>query len=304
MEENQLSITALMAAFQRGYHAKHDSPKIFNDFLAFDLLSQKERTAFVQQFMNTAKKYLPAKMSFNQENALTFFFQNMSSTADMISRARYSEDHLEEAVKKQGVRQYVILGAGLDTFAFRYPNMVKQLNVFEVDHPATQASKQQRIASLGWEIPLNLHFVPINFEEDKLETALKRSSYDSNALTFISWLGVSYYLHRDTVFDTLRTFADIAPAGSIIIFDYYDNDAFSPDKVAPRMQGWKQYTQQAGEPIITGFDPSKLATDIQSLGLRLSENLSPSEIESRYFQGRTDNYHATEHTHLALAVIE
>jgi methyltransferase (TIGR00027 family) len=304
MKKDQVSLTAMMAAYERGYHAKYDDPKIFNDFLAFELLLQRERTAFAQQFTKIVENCFPAKKFSGQEDALSFFMQNMSSTSDMISRARYAEDNLEETVKKQGVQQYLILGAGLDTFAFRRPDMGNQLRVFEVDHPATQLSKRQRIAELGWDNPLNLNFVPIDFTKDNLETAIKRSFYDSNALTFISWLGVTYYLPRVTVFATLRTIADSVPKGSSIIFDYYDADTFVPEKVASRMQGWKQYTKQAGEPIITGFEESNLAIDLASLGLRLRENLSPSEIEERYFQGRTDNYHATEHTHYAWVVVE
>jgi len=303
MEKDQVSLTALMAAYQRGYHAEYDDPKIFNDFLAFYLLLPEERAAFGQQYRKIAEKYLPVSTASNQD-ALQFFIQNMSSTSDMISRARYTEDKLNEAVNSQGVCQYVILGAGLDTFAFRHPKMVEKIQVFEVDHPATQISKRQRIASLEWSTPLNLHFIPVDFTKDKLETTLLRSSYNSNATSFISWLGVTYYLPRNTVFAALRTFATIAPAGSNIIFDYYDDAAFSLDKVAPRMQGWKQYTKQAGEPIITGFDPSTLARELESIGLCIRETLCPSDIEKRYFQGRLDNYHATEHTHFVLATIK
>lgn len=303
MEETHVSRTALMAAYQRGYHAEHDDPKIFDDFLAFQLLSQEERVLFEQQYTKMVERYFPDRSFANKASALEFFIQNISSTSDMIGRARYTEDILEEAVKNQGIQQYVILGAGLDTFAFRRLDMLKRLHVFEVDHPVTQAFKCQRIAEVGWEKPQSLHFVPVDFKKENLQTALNRSAYDSHALTFFSWLGVTYYLPRDIVFATLDTIADMVPAGSCINFDYYDRDAFVPGKVARRMQGWKQYTQQAGEPIITGFDPSALAVDIASLGLRLQENLGPAEIESRYFQGRTDSYHATEHTHYAWAVV-
>ena len=292
-----------MTAYERCYHAVNDLPKIFDDFLAFDLLSEQERAFFDMQFSKIVESYFPAASLPDQAKALEFFIQTMSSTPDIISRARFTEDNLETAVK-QGVRQYVILGAGLDTFAFRRPDLLRELQVFEVDHPATQASKRQRIAGLGWEKPLNLHFVPVDFTKENLATALKRSTYDPKVLTFFSWLGVTYYLSRDVVVDTLRTIADIATKGSTIVFDYFDTDVFVPEKVATRMQGWKQFTQRVGEPIITGFDPSTLAADLAGLGWRLHENLGPPEIEFRYFQGRTDNYHATEHTHLARTVVE
>ena len=108
-----------------------------------------------------------------------------------LGRSRYTEDSLEKAVE-QGVKQYVILGAGFDTFAFRCPEILEKLQVYEVDHPATQAFKRSRLAEAGWELPPQLHFVPVDFEQESLAEALTRSSYDPQAPSFFSWLGVTY----------------------------------------------------------------------------------------------------------------
>jgi O-methyltransferase involved in polyketide biosynthesis len=143
----------------------------------------------------------------------------------------------------------------------------------------------------------------VDFTKESLVTALKRSTYDLQTLSFFSWLGVTYYLTCDMVFDTLRSIADIAPAGSTIIFDYLDTDAFVPERAAKRVQRMQEIVRRAGEPMKTGFDPSTLAADLASIGLRLHENLGPSAIEERYFQGRTDGYHAFEHVHFAWAVV-
>ena len=97
------------------------------------------------------------------------------------------------------MRQYVILGAGMDTFAFRRRDMLERLDVFEIDHPATQAFKRNRIAGLGWEIPAQLHLVSLDFTKEKLDDILKCPPYDLCAITFFSWLGVTYYLSRDSV---------------------------------------------------------------------------------------------------------
>ncbi|MHB8918499.1 MAG: class I SAM-dependent methyltransferase [Desulfocucumaceae bacterium] len=225
------------------------------------------------------------------------------SASHTLSRSRYTEDALEESVR-EGVQQFVILGAGMDTFAFRRPEMLGQLRVFEVDHPATQAFKRSRITELGWEHPAQLHFVPVDFTHESIAAALTRSSYDPQALSFFSWLGVTYYLPREAAFATLRALADIAPAGSTVIFDYMDTDAFVPGRAAKRIQMSIEKCQEWGEPLITGFDPSTLATDLTHLGLRLNEDLSPSDIQGRYFQGRTDGYYACEHVHFAWAVVE
>lgn len=109
---------------------------------------------------------------------------------------------------------------------------------------------------------------------------------------------------RNEVFATLRAIADVAPAGSIIIFDYLDSDAFIPQKVAPRVQGMMLSVQEVGEPMKAGFDPLTIAEELATLRLRLLEDLGPWEIQLRYFMGRTDFYHACEHAHFAYAVVE
>ena len=272
--------------------------------LAYRLLTKEESALFDQFMMRGLQLYAPERAaSFSdQATALAWFMRAVTGPSNTLSRSRYTEDSLEEAVS-QGVQQYVILGAGMDTFAFRRPDMVEQLQVFEVDHPATQAFKRRRIAEVGWEQPAQLQFVPVDFTQENLVTALTHSSYDSQSLSFFSWLGVTMYLTRDVVFDTLRTFADVAPAGSIVIFDYIDTDAFVPERVAKRLQVEMDYLRQVGEPLITGFNPSTLALELARLGLRLHENLSPTDIEKRYFQGGKSGYYPCEHVYIAWAVV-
>jgi len=305
MEKDQVSRTAMWTAYIRGYHAMHDSPKIFDDFLGYRLLTEDERAFIEQHAARALQLFDPARASScpDQATALAWSMRAMPGPSSILSRARYSEDSLEEVVK-QGVQQYVILGAGMDTFAFRRPEMLEQLKVFEVDHPATQSFKSRRLAELGWEHPAQLHFVSVDFMHENLVAALTRSSYDPQALSFFSWLGVTYYLTRDAVFATLRAIADVAPAGSTVIFDYYDTDLFVPEKAAKWVQVGMEQMKRMGEPLKAGFDPSTLAVDLARLGLRLHENLSPTDIDERYFQGRTDQYHAVEHVHFAWAIVE
>jgi O-methyltransferase involved in polyketide biosynthesis len=130
-----------------------------------------------------------------------------------------------------------------------------------------------------------------------------RSSYDPLAPGFFSWLGVTYYLSREAVFTTLCAIAGIAPPGSTVIFDYLDTDAFVLQKAAKNVRVMMETVQRLGEPMMTGFDPDTLAADLAAIGLDLHENLSPGDIEERYYQGRIDGYHACEHVHLAKAVV-
>jgi O-methyltransferase involved in polyketide biosynthesis len=127
--------------------------------------------------------------------------------------------------------------------------------------------------------------------------------YDPTQLSFFNWLGVSFYLTREVVFDTLRSVASTAARGSTIVFDYLDADAFIPEKVSKRIQQMQWMANQLGEPMKAGFDPLALSADLDHLGLRLEENLDPATIEARYFQGRSDRYHAVEHFHYARAVV-
>ncbi len=302
----------MRVAYMHAYHAIHATDKIFDDFLAYDLIPEEKRALIERHLI---EQYVTGDQQLNDlENTVSF--SNMITTSEPLmqatsksvgflsSRARYVEDALDKAIR-QGVKQYVILGAGMDTFAFRQPEILEHLEVFEVYHPATQEFKLHRLAELEWKHPAKLHFIPINFTKESLVTVLTSSlSYDSNVKSFFNWLGVTPYLTRDEVFTTLHSITEIAPVGSTIIFDYFDTDAFIPEKSSPQMQKSLEYLRKIGEPVITGFNPSTLAEELASLGFSLQENLSPADIEERYFKGRPDGYHSYEHGHFACAVTE
>jgi methyltransferase (TIGR00027 family) len=141
----------------------------------------------------------------------------------------------------------------MDTFAFRRPELMERLEVFEVDHPATQEFKLQRLAELGWEHPANLHFIPIDFTKEKLETALTRSiSYDPKVKSFFSWFGVTPYLTLEEVSTVLRSIANISPAGSTVVFDYTDTEASIPEDKSQQIHEMLKLLEKVGELIKTG----------------------------------------------------
>ena len=302
MENNQVSKSALITAFCRGYHARNDNPKIFNDFLSYDLFTEDERITLINTILQIGKTIDPitAATFKDNESALMWSMQQGSIVALTTSRLAYAENNLLETIK-HGAKQYVILGAGMDTFAFRHLELQENLQVYELDHPATQTYKSNRINDLGWKTPSNLNYVPVDFTKDNLESAFSNSSFDSKKLTFFSLLGVSYYLTSEGLFDILRTITNISPKGSSIIFDYFETGLFAPNK---NNQDVIKGSQKAGEPLKSGFNPSMLAEDIRSLGLRLHEDIGPTEIENRYFSGRLDNYHAAKNTHYAWVFVE
>jgi methyltransferase (TIGR00027 family) len=304
MEADQVSRTAMETAFMRAYHAANDHPKIFDDHLAHRLITAQEYRESEERHLKAFHLFDPVRSAEcpDRARALSCWMQSGAAPAIVLGRAQYAEAILEQAVKRREVQQYVILGAGMDTFAFRRPDLLAGLQVFEVDHPATQAHKRQRLLALG-DLPPQLHFLQVDFSRENLAAALRRSSYDPLAPSFFSWLGVTYYLSREAAWATLGAIAEVAPAGSGVIFDYLEIDAFVPEKVARRVQFMMEIVSRVGEPMLTGFDPLTLAPDLDRLGLGLREDLGPAKIQSNFFEGRTDGYHACEQAHFAWATV-
>lgn len=302
MSEKQAGLTALAMAYARAFHARHVTPKIFDDFLAESLFTPEERDKTERDWASTLP-YLDPELAAANPDLTSAVARIVALTNGPITlpRSRYAEDRLAEAVEA-GARQYVILGAGLDTFAWRRPDLADRLQIFEVDHPATQALKRERVERQPWGHPANLHYVAADLAQESLADALRRSPFDPAQRSFFGWLGVTYYLTREVVFETLRGIASISAPGDTVVFDYLDADAFDPAKVAKRVAQMIQMASYLGEPMKAAFEPSALAAELAGVGLRLEENLDPAAIEARYFQGRTDGYHAVEHFHYARAV--
>lgn len=302
MQEDQVSRTALFTAFSRGYHYACDHPRIFADPHAFALLSPTVRANIETQLLELFQSSNPvAAAAFaDKERALGWLMQAGAAASILLSRAQYAEECLEKSMAA-GVGQYVMLGAGLDSFAFRRPELLAGLTVFEIDHPATQEHKRQRLAELGWAEPANLHYLSIDFTRQRLADRLSASPFDPRQPAFFSWLGVTYYLSREVVLETLREIARMTRSSCTIVFDYLDKEAFVPEKCSPRVQRMLNHVESLGEPMKSGFEPLCLAEELAQAGLMPVEDLSPSEIHSRYFLGRSDHYRASEHVHFLLA---
>ena len=305
MDDAKVKRTALMSAYLRAHHAVDGSAKIFDDFVAPRLLTEEDVAAFDHAMAAALPLVDPdlAALQPERADAVAAMVRSYFPTSLFLSRSRYAEDELRASLPL-GVTQYVILGAGMDTFAFRNTEQNRQLRIFEIDHPATQSFKRKRIAELGWDVPSNLQWIPVDFTKQRLDAELAKARYDPQSPTFFSWLGVVHYLPRDAVFQTLRTIAEISPAGSTIVFDYWDEDAFNPGKAAHRVNVMQAMLRKAGEPMVTGFKPSALAAELDSVGLRLAEHLGPPDIQHRYFQDRADGYYAYEHAYFVKAAVK
>ena len=280
MQSEVPSLTAQRVAMRRAAHQILDRPPVLDDPLALRIVGAETRAAIEarpQDFEGTRiARYLRAFLA---------------------ARSRFAEDELAAAVQ-HGVRQFVILGAGLDTFAYRNPHT--DLTVFEVDHPATQNWKRERLAEAGIATPSNLRFVLADFERDALAPTLARAGFDAGAPAFFSWLGVSMYLARETVDAVLRQVGSL-PSASGIVFDY----ALSPTLFDARQRAvfdaLAERVREAGEPWQTFFEPQALERALRTLGFHAIEDLGPGAMNDRYFAGRTDDLRVGSLAHVVCA---
>jgi methyltransferase (TIGR00027 family) len=292
-----------MAAFFRADHHKHDHPKIFDDPFAQLFLSLSDIESIEAELLARAAPDSPEILAARSDHrsAVSRLLRLLAAPAPILARARYSEERLLEAIEG-GVAQYVTIGAGLETFTLRYPDLQESLQVFEIDRLSTQAFKQQALARAGIDLPPNLHLVAADLEAVSVADALRGSSFTSTVSSVFSLQGVTAYLTLPAFRETLRSIRSIAAPGSLLVFSYLDGDAFRAAKVSRRVREMIELTRSLGEPSFTGFDLPVLQAELRAAGFDLIENVDPEEQQRRYFSGRADGYQATEHFHFACAI--
>jgi methyltransferase (TIGR00027 family) len=283
----------------RAYHDVHDSPRVFEDSLAGRLITNEEKRIIEDSWLaGLGDLRSETATADDREIMLAQWFHRWAPT--VLGRARYNEDKLWDAIN-QGISQYVIVGAGLDTFALRRPDLWNRLRVFELDHPLTQALKRDRLVEAGLTLPPNLHFCATDFERESIAASLARSPYDPVMPTFFSWLGVTFYLTREAIYNTLTSIRAVAARGSEIVMDYANAAVFIPESQSPAMRALFNRMQSLGEPFISGFDPRTLAEELAALGFEILEDLDHTQQETRYFAGRTDGLRPVKFSHFAHA---
>jgi methyltransferase (TIGR00027 family) len=264
MIDDRPSKTAFRVALRRAAHQVLDDPRVFDDPLAVAIVGA-----------DAAELRSDPRGRTRLGRAMRAF---------MAARSRFAEDSLAEAVAG-GVRQYVVLGAGLDTFAYRNPH--GGLRVFEVDHPSTQAMKRHRLAEAGIAIPESLTFVPIDFEKRTLAEALRLAGFLTGEPAFFSWLGVVPYLAKAAVSDTLRFVASLPP-GTEIVCDYAVDPSALNWVQRAALRALADRVAAAGEPFRSYFVPAELRETLGRLGFDGVEDNGAAELNSRYFAGRAD----------------
>lgn len=270
MEPARRSQTAEGAAFLRALHRHIDSaPWVFEDAAVEPLLSLPSQH-FLHRLDTLAYPWIAA---FRQRRSGLDAMR-----AQIVVRARYAED----ALAAQNPQQYLVLAAGLDTFALRHAGA--NLRVFEVDHPATQDWKRTRITTP----PANLQFVAVDFERTTLGEALAVSEFDTRRSTFVSWLGTTYYLTHDAIAQTLRDVRERSPAGTRLVLDYWSEAPLADGRAGALMATTRLATALQNEPIRTLFTPAAMEALARDTGWEVREHLAPFIQNARYLAQRSD----------------
>jgi len=262
MRNGYVSMTARAVASRRAAHQLFDRPLVLSDPIAVPILGP-------EFYADPERHNDPRSRAFR---------------AFMVARSRYAEDNLAAAVAA-GATQYVVLGAGLDTFAYRNP--FAGIRVFEVDFPSTQEFKRGMLQAAGIAEPGNLTFVPLDFEHRTLAEGLAEAGFETRWATFLSWLGVVPYLTL-AAFRATMDFVAGLPEGSGITFDY----ALSDEELSPARQRARKAlaarVAAAGEPFRLFFRTEQMENELKSAGFGRIEQVDSEDLNARYFAGRAD----------------
>jgi methyltransferase (TIGR00027 family) len=261
MRDGQPSQTARRAAAYRAIHQTLEGGAIFKDRFALSILDEETAAA------------LNAIASDDSVRPMRLF---------IAARSRFSEDTMANCVTS-GVRQVVVLGAGLDTFSLRNPYAALGVRVFEVDYPATQTWKRDRICAAGLSKPPSLVFAPIDFEQESMAKGLTRVGFCVDSPAFFQWLGVVPYLTRDAVLSTLNFISELPQA--VVVFDYAEPFQNYPAGRRASIIATAEKAAARGEPWLSFFEPAELREFLRGAGFNAIEDLGASEIAERFYGG-------------------
>jgi methyltransferase (TIGR00027 family) len=284
MQQDRSSRTAAGAALMRAAHqVLDDNPHILDDSVSIGLVEGSGREELLAHADGLRSAELKVARSWS------------------VMRSRFAQDCLREACANC-VGQFVILGAGFDTFAYRQPEWAKGLRIFEVDQPATQAVKRERLDVRAIPRPANLAFVPCDFEREALPEVLAAASFDAHARAFFSWLGVTPYLSVEAIEVTLRFVAGL-PRGSSIVFTFNLPEALLGGSAREHRKMSVNWAGSLGEPHLTMLPPQEWMELLKRVGFSSVFHLTPAIAQARYFVGRRDGLAAVEHSRMMLATV-
>ncbi|MDI9337332.1 MAG: SAM-dependent methyltransferase [Alphaproteobacteria bacterium] len=268
MKKNSSSQTAMIVAAGRAGHSAFENGVIFNDhvahkFLKFPLSLIPKFRFFFNTYLSKIKKFQSVRI----EN---------------LTRAAYNEAKMLTAIKN-GTKQILILGAGMDSFICRYHNQFPDINIYEIDHPNTQNLKKQFLKKIPYHP--NTNFVSVNFENQDWIKELSKTNFDFKQPVYISWLGVSYYLKLESLVYTFKTLFNMISKGSQLILDYGLKDTCLDAVSIQEKQAMLEFVRLKSEPMLSFFEPEEFKSLVENLGWIEQERITTATIESLFLKG-------------------
>ncbi len=271
MLKNKPSFTAKFCAFARAYHSNYAREKVYDDYLAFDFLGKEEYEVIrdlITAILYDRGLHIPKAETWDE-------FLDELITPIILTRIKYAEEKLLQYAGEEPKLQYVICGAGLDTFAFRNENT--DIEIFELDHPNTHRYKLERIKQLEWNIPKNTHYISIDLEKQNIRDTLLKEGFKEELPTFFAILGVAYYLELAAMVKTFEEMAKVAKKGSLLVFDYPDKGLIKEEH--PRMRALMEITGAVGEQMKEGMLKEELVYELAKCGYTIEEVLTSQDIQ-------------------------
>ena len=266
------------AAVRRAVHVRYERPPVLDDDWAFKLIDRKSR--WLVRVPPLYRKFLAPQQ-----------LRSKALFAFSISNLRLAEDLVEQGLSS-GIDQYLLLGAGLDSFGVRRADLADRLRVFELDHPVSQSVKRERILRARGSIPDNLELVPIDFESTTIAQALAASSHDPERPSTVSWLNTIAYLTVDATVASLRGLGEVSAPGSRLIFNYPPNARMAPEARAA-LAAVRESVARKGEPFRATFDPDDMQRHVVGAGFVVEQHLTETDLDERFFAGRADDLRPT-----------
>lgn len=304
MDPVKASLTALAASYMRAVHTRTDRPRLFDDPYGDRFVSETERAILHQRLLLSLGPEPRAAVEAIDDpiHALDHAIHFHPAYGAALVRVAYTESRLAAAIDS-GVAQYVILGAGLDTFALRHPELGESLRVFEIDHPLTQQLKRDRFETAALAIPSNVTLLEADFESTMPSDALAESGFSAGSASFVAAHGLTPYLSREANARLLGSIAAVAAPGSSLVFDYLDARALGPvDALTDAdTQRFVEERASSDEPFLSGFAPSEIPEILAAADFELQEDLGPPQVQALLGTEGEPPLRAMPFAHLVLA---
>jgi methyltransferase (TIGR00027 family) len=294
------SRTALATSLMRAIHTRLDPQPLIDDPWGDRLVPDAVRAAIRESALAAMDAAARARALAAPGTIVDAALRASAAYGNVITRARYTEDALRTAVAN-GIRQYVIVGAGFDSFALRRPAFARDVTLFEIDHPATQDLKRRRLAECGVAVEGPVHYIGADLAHEDLAAVLARSPLRPQQPAFFSWLGVTMYLTPEANLATLRAIAGSAAPASALVFTYLDLKIFAGDRAPRAFRALREAVAAAGEPFRSGFDPATIAADLRAIGFVLLEDLDGEQLTRRVDGADANALRTSRASHIAHA---